>query len=206
MPQSLLLVVAVAALIVCPIATDHSVAGTPDEITARLSTEVDALDGASASLKTFIKETLIPHCTNPVFVSSVAAQNAKGVSLQGIQEVDTQWIEAEDELAIHKELMSNACAQEIGKIAKEHSAVGETFVMDNQGANVGQNELTSDYWQGDEPKWQDSFKDGQGAVALSKPKLDKSTGEVDQKVSLPIIDDNGNVIGVVCFGLNPNDL
>src|SRR3546814_5525775 len=30
----------------------------------------------------------------------------------------------------------------------------EIFVMDNRGLNVGQSEVTSDYWQGDEAKFQ----------------------------------------------------
>lgn len=172
----------------------------------RLTAEIDSAGNASDAMKTFAKTNLIPQCTNPVFVEAVKAQNATNQSLDQIKQVDQEWTEAEDELPIHQELTSNACAEEIRKICQQFSAVGETFVMDNQGANVGQNELTSDYWQGDEPKWQDAYRDGTGGVAVSEAKLDKSTGEVDQKMSLPIIDADGSVIGAVCFGMNPNAL
>ncbi|NLS93339.1 MAG: hypothetical protein GXX96_14375 [Planctomycetaceae bacterium] len=73
--------------------------------------------------------------------------------------------------------------------------------MDNQGANVGQNQLTSDYWQGDEPKWQNSCKDGKGGIDVGENKLDKSSNRTMQHISLPIIDENGRAIGAVTYGL-----
>ena len=177
------------------------------EVTALKETLTTAINGsttASDEMKTFACEKLAPLCTNPVFVAEVAAQNAKGLTLERIKQTDEAWIAAEDELAIHGELLGNACAAEIKKVCKQVPALTEVFVMDNQGANVGQNALTSDYWQGDEPKWRNSFNGGEGGVDISKPKLDKSSGSVDQKVSLPIIDASGNVIGAVCFGVNPD--
>ena len=183
----------------------------------KLSTDIDALsailpDDVSEQdrdkmveefdrLREFAKTALVPLCTNPVFVQEVAKQNAQGASLADIQAIDKQWTEAEDELPIHVEKMGNACAQEILRIAKDMPLLGETFVMDNQGANVGQNALTSDYWQGDEPKWQNSYKEGKGGVDVSKRQFDKSTNAVDQKVSLPIINEQGQVIGAVCMGI-----
>ena len=171
-------------------------------------TLISAVDASTASptVKTFIKETLIPHCTNPVFVEQVQTQNAKGLSLDAIKATDQQWADAEEELTIHEELTTNPCAVEVTKIANGHSAISETFVMDNQGANVGQNDLTSDYWQGDEPKWQNSFNHGQGGIDIGKEKLDKSTNQVMQQISLPIIDENGSVIGAVTFGINTGAL
>ena len=40
--------------------------------------------------------------------------------------------------------------------------------MDAQGANVCLSHETSDYWQGDEPKWQRIFRDGL-AVFVDEP-------------------------------------
>ncbi len=59
-----------------------------------------------------------------------------------------------------------------------------------------------DRHQGDEPKWQNSYKDGQGGVDIGKNKLDRSSNRTMQQVSLPIISDDGQVIGVVTFGLS----
>ena len=171
------------------------------ELTASLAKQVDSSPNASAELKTFVKSNLLPLCTNEVFVKTVAAQNAKGMTLDEIKQTDETWRSAEDFLPIHEELLSNECAAEIKRIAKNLPQITETFVMDNQGANVGQNQITSDYWQGDEAKWENSFKGGKGGVDIGEAKLYKSTNRIDQKVSLPIIDTSGKVIGAICFGI-----
>jgi hypothetical protein len=80
-------------------------------------------------------------------------------------------------------------------------AVTEVFVMDNKGGNVGQNNMTSDYWQGDEPKWKNSFNGGKGGIDVGDEKFDKSASAAIQQVSLPIISKDDKVIGAVCFGI-----
>jgi len=181
-------------------------AAAPDLSEVATDEQKKALTESHAKLQIFITEKLLPLCTNPVFVKEVKAQNAKGVSLDEIKKIDEQWQKAEEELPIHTEKLNNDCAKEIKRLAKELEVLGECFVMDNQGANVGQNAITSDYWQGDEPKWIKSFNEGKGGVIIEKPKYDKSTDSVDQKVSLPIIDEEGNVIGAVCCGIQVDKL
>lgn len=172
------------------------------DMLANLTKLVDASTAAAPEMKDFVKAKLLPLCTNPVFVKAITEQNAKAVPLDKIKQTDALWQKAEDELPIQKELMTNACAEEIRRLAKELGSLTETFVMDNQGANVGQNALTSDYWQGDEEKWTNSFNAGKGGIDIGQPKLDKSTNKVDQKISLPVIDETGKVIGAVCFGVS----
>jgi hypothetical protein len=157
---------------------------------------------ASDKVKKYAKETLLPLCTNAVLVKETAAQNAKKVSLDDIKRIDKEWMEAEDELPIQAEKCGNACAKELKKIVSANSAIVEAFTMDNQGAVVGENALTSDYWQGDEAKWKNSFKGGKGGVDIGKEKFDKSANATLQQVSLPIIDEKGAVIGAVTFGLS----
>jgi len=182
-----------------------------DALAAPLPDDVKEGDKAKLTeefglLKEFVKAKLVPLCTNKVFAQEVTGQNAKQVSLDEIKKIDEQWIAAEDELPIQAEKMGNGCAKEIAKVVKQLPILGETFVMDNQGANVGQNALTSDYWQGDEAKWKNAFKDGKGGIDIGKRQLDKSTNVVDQKVSLPIINEQGKVIGAVCFGVKVENL
>ena len=78
---------------------------------------LDAHPGASAGLKAFAKSKLLPLCTNPVFVQQVQAQNAKGMSLDQIREIDREWQDAEDPLAIQEAMLGNACAKELRKVA-----------------------------------------------------------------------------------------
>lgn len=157
---------------------------------------------ADDKVKAFATANLLPLTTEATWVAEVAAQNAKKVPLDEIKKLDAQWQKAEEELPIQHDRMGNATAQACLALAKRLPAIREVFVMDNQGANVGQNTLTSDYWQGDEDKWTKSFNGGKGGVDVGKVKFDQSANVSLQQVSLPIIAADGSVIGAVCFGLD----
>lgn len=189
--------VVIAAVLTQAKAEDDALA----QLKQKLVAEIDASADASAEVKAFVKQMLLPLCNNPVFVTAVRDQNSRGISLDEIKKTDEAWINAEEELPIHKQVLSNPCADELRQIISVTPAIAEAFVMDNQGANVGQNDLTSDYWQGDEAKWQNSYKEGQGGVDIGKNKLDRSTNRTMQQVSLPICDENGQVVGAVTFGV-----
>lgn len=157
-------------------------------------------------LKKYIKKRLLSSINNSIFIQEVNKQNSKKISIAEIKEIDKQWMETEDELPIQKEKLSNVCADEIRKIIKLDRSIIEVFVMDNQGAVVGENNLTSDYWQGDEAKWKNAFNEGKGGVDISKIKYDKSAAMVLQQVSLPIIDTEGQVVGSITYGIAINKL
>jgi len=83
----------------------------------------------------------------------------------------------------------------------------EIFVMDAKGLNVGQSDVTSDYWQGDEAKWQQTYSAGEGAVHISEQEEDDSTQTLQSQVSVPVVDpESGDVIGAVTFGVNVDSL
>jgi hypothetical protein len=176
------------------------------KVTDEIVKAVDASDKLADNVKAFVKQSLIPECTNAVFAKEVKAQNDKKVKLDDIKKIDKEWKEAEDELDIQKEKTTNACAKEVKVIAAKNPAIVEAFVMDNQGANVGQNALTSDYWQGDEAKWTNSYNAGKGGLEVGKVEFDKSANAQIQQVSLPIIDAEGTVIGAVTYGINVSKL
>jgi hypothetical protein len=76
-------------------------------------------------------------------------------------------------------------------------AVTEIFVMDGWGWNVGQTGGTSDFYQGDEGKWQKTFA-GDSVEVL--PVVEEDGVRVSQ-VSLPIKDGETN-IGAVTIGVD----
>ena len=87
-----------------------------------------------------------------------------------------------------------------------HKAVS-VFVMDGKGLNVGQSDVTSDYWQGDEAKWQDTYSNGKGAVHISELEEDESTQTLQSQVSVTVVDpESGKAIGAVTFGVNVENL
>lgn len=166
-----------------------------------LRKEINGEKDLSAKTKAFAIKSLLPHSTNAVFIKETVAQNAKKMPLEEIKKIDEQWIKAESMLPIQQEKLNNACAAEVKKIVARVPAVVEAFVMDDQGAVVGENNLTSDYWQGDEEKWTNSFNGGKGGVDIGKAKFDKSANTTLQQISLPLIDKGGKVIGAITWGV-----
>ena len=200
------LVLALLATLAIALPAAHAADKGTTAMQATLKKQVVASKALSKKVQGFVNAKLVPLSDNKVFVASVEAQNAKKVPLTEIQAIDKKWIGAEQELPIQKEVMANGCAVELAKHVKALPAVVEAFVMDDQGAVVCENALTSDYWQGDEPKWQNSFNGGKGGVDVGKIKFDKSANANLQQVSLPILGKDGKVIGAVTYGLSVDQL
>ena len=80
------------------------------------------------------------------------------------------------------------------------AAYNEAFLTDNQGANVAAFPPTSDYFQGDEEKWSESFNEGSGRVFIGPVELDESTGVRAVQISAPVLD-QGRTIGVLVVGI-----
>ena len=79
--------------------------------------------------------------------------------------------------------------------------------MDDKGLNVGQSDVTSDYWQGDEAKWQKSFSAGPGAIFVDKVEKDESTQTFQTQISIAIVDPSSNkVVGAVTVGVDVEQL
>jgi hypothetical protein len=148
--------------------------------------------------------TLAAWGSDKAFVDAVKAQNAKKVSLEEIKRIDADWTAGKSaELA--KQVTSGPCADHLRALVAAHPGYGEAFVMDNQGALVCANAHTSDYWQGDESKWQRAFADGKGAVFIDRPRFDDSAKAPLAQISVPVMD-GGRAVGAITVGLNVSQL
>ncbi len=75
--------------------------------------------------------------------------------------------------------------------------------MDARGLNVAASDVTSDYWQGDEAKFTQTYPMGGNAVHFGDVELDESTKEVQGQVSMSIVDqETGEVVGALTVGIN----
>lgn len=143
---------------------------------------------------------------NATVVDAVRAQNAKNAAIteSEIDVRDKQW-RAETKSGsgpLIDATLNNALSAYLKKVKEDGQGLyTEIFVMDNKGLNVGQSDVTSDYWQGDEAKWQKTFKIGAEAVHVSEVEQDESTQAFQAQVSMPIVD-GGEVIGAVTVGVN----
>ena len=140
-----------------------------------------------------------------LIVEAVKAQNAKGMSLASIKEMDEKWKNTAGIADFMQVLMDSGCGPNLQRIQKENPYFAEIFVMDNQGANVCQTDKTSDYWQGDEDKFQRSFNGGKGAIFVDEVEFDDSTQSYISQVSVPVMD-GSMAIGAITFGIDVDQL
>lgn len=153
------------------------------------------------SLVRFANETLVGMGADARLVSAVEAQNKKGVSLNRIKELDAAWMAEKGTNAFMKGLLDNSCSARLKQLMASHGFILEAFVMDNQGALVGLTNKTSDYWQGDEAKFTESYKGGAGAVHFGKAEFDKSANATLVQISVPVTK-AGKAIGAITFGVS----
>jgi hypothetical protein len=185
----------------CGVVTLAAVLAGParaDEFTAPLT----AL--ATGEIKAF--------ASDPALIAAIVAQNAvtAGYDQAKIDALDAQWraeVSAASKPLIDATL-GNAASQYLKGV--QDAAGGkytEIFAMDAKGLNVGQSTLTSDYWQGDEDKFTQSFGAGADAVNLGEVEQDESTQIFQSQVSVPITDPaTGALIGAITVGVDVSAL
>lgn len=165
-----------------------------------------------AALRIFAEEKLKTILSNDIVVESLKAQNSAHESLTqpDIDTLDLQWRAETDGQSgdlIERTLASPLSDYLAAALEAGEGLYTEIFVMDNRGLNVGQSGLTSDYWQGDEGKWQETFLVGSDAIHTSDIEFDESSQTYQLQVSLSIVDPQDNsVIGAATFGVNAEAL
>lgn len=137
----------------------------------------------------------------PVIVAAVEARNSRGMSLEAIKERDKEWMAHKDIDSGMREIMENEAAKALRAVEKSQPYYVEMFVMDNQGANVAMTNKTSDFWQGDEEKFNETFNKGMGKTFIAAPEFDDSANAYLIQVSVPV-KSNGRTIGALTIGVN----
>lgn len=150
--------------------------------------------------------------SDPVMIEAIKAQNAEtaGLSDGDIDGLDKQWrAEAASGSGplIDKVLANKLSAFLKDKKAASNGLFSEVFVMDAKGLNVGQSDVTSDYMQGDEGKWQKTYLVGPDAVFIDEVEFDDSSGQFQSQVNATVADPaTGQAIGAITIGINVEKL
>lgn len=147
----------------------------------------------------------------PVVRISVEAQNKRhaNVTQTRIDELDKQWVaeRKSTEQPLIAATLSNPLSNYLTQIqAGSDGLYTEMFVMDFKGLNVGQSSITSDYWQGDEGKFQKTFPVGPAAVFVDKAGLDEDTKTWRSQISVTVVDAAGKAIGAITIEVNLTEL
>ena len=177
-----------------------------------LATAVWAAEPHVAPMTDFANSTVKQWIANDTIINAIKAQNAKhaGLSQADIDNMDKDWrAQTDDSSKPMIDAVRGNAGSRFLRQQKESTGglVTEVFVMDNRGLNVGQSDVTSDYWQGDEAKWQKTYSAGPGAIFIDEVEMDESTQTFQSQLSMSIVDPaSGEVIGAITVGINVDAL
>lgn len=171
------------------------------------STAVFAMEPETAMRK-FAVETVADWLKNPMVVDSIRAQNLTTANLTDDQiiSLDNAWRAevGQNFTPTISHILDNAASAFLtDRVAASEGRIVEAFTMDARGLNTAASAVTSDYWQGDEAKFQKSFGLGASAVHISDIELDESSQAYLAQVSVVIVDPMTLLpIGAITIGVN----
>lgn len=168
-----------------------------------LSTNAFAANEYTDQLTDIANQTIAQWVTAPVVVNTLRAQNRahEGLSEGQINELDASW---RQQVISGGDLITTVLSNPLSLHLKDLKAQGagrftEIFISDNRGLNAGQSDVTSDYWQGDEDKWQ--VPTASRKIHIGDVEFDESSQSYQSQVSVPILD-AGEFIGVITVGID----
>jgi hypothetical protein len=148
----------------------------------------------------------------PVIAEAIRAQNLRtsAYSQEHIDDLESQWKDefVSDQYDLIAKVLDRPVSRYLRRV--KLNALGtyhEILLMDGVGLLAGASDANDDYWQGDEPKWVETYGVGKDALHISNLKFDESALAWEIQISLPIIDpDTDAPIGAVTIGLDPSAL
>ena len=191
-----------------PAAAPETPAAAPETVAAAPAPAPISAD----IIKPEFVESLRQRLQQPVTILSVTSSNKhhEGVQQAEIDKLDEAWkseAKSDDQPLIAEILSSPLSSYLLYTQAKSAGLFTEIFIMDKFGLNVGQSSVTSDYWQGDEDKFQKTFAVGPDAVFIDEPEYDDGTKTWRVQVNLTIVDPSSKAaIGAATAEINLTEL
>ena len=161
----------------------------------------------SETLTDLVNSTISNWVQDPAVIAAILEQNATsaGYSDDQIAELDALWQSGSSEgQDLIDGVWHNALSEQLkGYKNTAPHLYSEIFVVDGRGLNVGQSNITSDYFQGDEAKWQVPHETGE--IHFGDVEFDESSQTYLSQVSAPIMHE-GAFIGTITVGVNVEGL
>lgn len=124
-------------------------------------------------------------------LQAVVTKNGQRETAAQIQARDRQWMSNPAD-PLRRSLTESPCAQRLRELVKDDPLIAEVILMDEHGANVCVSKVTSDYWQGDEAKWEKTFREGLDPF-VDAPAFDASSGVFAVQLSVPVSKDKKRI-------------
>ena len=164
------------------------------------------------SVGQLISDEINPWLSNPIIVEALRTQNRKTSSYteKEIKVLEGIW---QDEFAsVQYDLIAEVLDRPVSRYLKRVKLNGlgayhEILLMDGVGLLTGVSDPNDDYWQGEEPKWLETYRGGKDALHIGNLKFDQSALAWEIQVSLPVIDpETQEPLGAITIGLDPSAL
>jgi hypothetical protein len=181
-------------------------------LAATLAAMPAAANDFMPAIQSFLESEISPWSADPRLAQAILAQNAMtaGYTQADIDGLDQTWraeVGSADSVLIRSVLDHGASSILREWVDTAGGTITEVFVMDARGLNVASSALTSDYWQGDEEKFTETYPKGPGAVHISEVEFDESTQTYQAQVSISLVDPaTGAAVGAMTVGLNADRL
>lgn len=153
-----------------------------------------------------------PWLKDSLIVTALRAQNREtgNYSQDRISELEGQW---HDEFTTNQySLIAKNLDRPVSRYLKRVKLNGlgmyhEILLMDGIGLLAGASDPNSDYWQGEEAKWLETYRVGKDALHIGDLKFDPSALAWEIQISLPVIDpETDQPIGAITMGIDPSAL
>ena len=164
------------------------------------------------AMQSFLDEEIRTWANSEAIVAAINAQNGVTSSYDQpmIDELDQRWraeVGRAETPTITPVLTSPAADYLREQLDSSEGRITEIFIMDAQGLNVAASNVTSDYWQGDEAKFSQTFDQGAEAIHLGEVEFDESTETYQGQISITIVDPaTGEPIGAMTVGVDAEAL
>lgn len=175
------------------------------------SATASAASEIEGKLTAMLEGDLAAWAQDQIVLDAIQAQNQRHaqISQAEIDALDAQWraeIDAADRPTITP-ILENAASDALrARIAASGGLVTEAFVMDAHGLNAATAGLTSDYWQGDEAKFTETFPHGADGVHIGEVEFDESTQTFQVQLSFTLQDPSGTPVGAMTIAVNADAL
>ncbi|MEM7753886.1 MAG: hypothetical protein AAF230_10755 [Pseudomonadota bacterium] len=164
------------------------------------------------AMESYLEDNIRGWAMSAPLVSAINEQNAmtSGYDQAMIDRLDQQWrseVGGTDTPTITPVLSGSAAEFLRQQVEAAEGRITEVFIMDARGLNVASSAVTSDYWQGDEAKFSETYGQGSNAIHFSDIEWDDSTETFQGQISLTIVDPaTGQPIGAMTVGVDAEAL
>ena len=164
------------------------------------------------SVRQLISDEINLWLKNPIIVETLRKQNRKtgGYTEKEIKVLEGIWQDefASDQYDLIDEILSQPVSRYLKRVKLNSlGTYHEIHIMDGVGLLTGASDANEDYWQGDEPKWLETFGVGKDTLHIGNLKYDSSALAWEIQVSLPIVDPaTQEPVGAITIGLDPSAL